>query len=142
MWQDMSNTRWWGNYLILFSSIPVVWWCICFPPVSWPCPCWRRPPWWVPVCRTASKTAAIFSTCRHHLQGWGEPACGGSARGRCLPLYLAFIFKKSDGKRRMDIPWIYEPQVEKAALCIWFICHLMVSLRKADCFWAIMTLKL
>lgn len=59
-----------------------------------------------------------------------------------LPLYSAYIFKKSDGKKGMDKPWMYEPQVEKAALCIWFICHLMLSLRKADCFWAIMTLKL
>lgn len=31
---------------------------------------------------------------------------------RRLPLYSAYIFKKSDGKRRMDTPWMYEPQVE------------------------------
>lgn len=31
---------------------------------------------------------------------------------RRIPLYSAYIFKKSDGKRRMDTPWMYEPQVE------------------------------
>lgn len=31
---------------------------------------------------------------------------------RRLALYSAYIFKKSDGKRRMDTPWMYEPQVE------------------------------
>ncbi|KAI4808554.1 hypothetical protein KUCAC02_000611 [Chaenocephalus aceratus] len=30
---------------------------------------------------------------------------------RHLPLYSAYIFKKSDGKRRMDTPWMYEPQL-------------------------------
>ncbi|XP_044040969.1 uncharacterized protein LOC122870671 [Siniperca chuatsi] len=30
---------------------------------------------------------------------------------RRLPLYSAYIFKKSDGKRRMDTPWMYEPQL-------------------------------
>lgn len=32
---------------------------------------------------------------------------------RRLPLYSAYVFKKSDGKRRMDTPWMYEPQVER-----------------------------
>ncbi|KAM4564125.1 endonuclease domain-containing 1 protein-like [Fundulus diaphanus] len=31
--------------------------------------------------------------------------------GRHLPLYSAYIFKKSDGKRRADTPWMYEPQL-------------------------------
>lgn len=31
-----------------------------------------------------------------------------------LPLYSAYIFKKTDGKRRIDTPWMYEPQVERA----------------------------
>lgn len=35
---------------------------------------------------------------------------------RRLPLYSAYIFQKSDGKRRMDTPWMYEPQVDTAAL--------------------------
>lgn len=35
---------------------------------------------------------------------------------RRLPLYSAYIFKKSDGKRRVDTPWMYEPQVERTAL--------------------------
>lgn len=35
---------------------------------------------------------------------------------RHLPLYSAYIFKKSDGKRRMDTPWMYEPQVETNVL--------------------------
>uniref|UniRef100_A0A3Q3RV37 Si:dkey-85k7.11 n=1 Tax=Mastacembelus armatus TaxID=205130 RepID=A0A3Q3RV37_9TELE len=30
---------------------------------------------------------------------------------RRLPLYSAYVFKKSDGKRRMDTPWMYEPQL-------------------------------
>uniref|UniRef100_A0A667XKN9 Si:dkey-85k7.11 n=1 Tax=Myripristis murdjan TaxID=586833 RepID=A0A667XKN9_9TELE len=30
---------------------------------------------------------------------------------RRLPLYSAYIFKKTDGKRRMDTPWMYEPQL-------------------------------
>lgn len=29
-----------------------------------------------------------------------------------LPLYSAYTFKKNDGKKRMDTPWMYEPQVE------------------------------
>ncbi|XP_074555067.1 endonuclease domain-containing 1 protein-like isoform X2 [Halichoeres trimaculatus] len=27
-----------------------------------------------------------------------------------LPIYSAYIFMKSDGKKRMDTPWMYEPQ--------------------------------
>ncbi|XP_061566167.1 endonuclease domain-containing 1 protein [Cololabis saira] len=30
---------------------------------------------------------------------------------RHLPLYSAYVFKKSDGKKRMDTPWMYEPQL-------------------------------
>uniref|UniRef100_A0A3Q1IXE8 Uncharacterized protein n=1 Tax=Anabas testudineus TaxID=64144 RepID=A0A3Q1IXE8_ANATE len=30
---------------------------------------------------------------------------------RRLPLYSAYIFQKSDGKKRMDTPWMYEPQL-------------------------------
>ncbi|XP_035806173.1 endonuclease domain-containing 1 protein isoform X1 [Amphiprion ocellaris] len=30
---------------------------------------------------------------------------------RRLPVYSAYIFKKSDGRRRMDTPWMYEPQL-------------------------------
>ncbi|KAM3590044.1 uncharacterized protein V6R79_002586 [Siganus canaliculatus] len=30
---------------------------------------------------------------------------------RHVPVYSAYIFKKSDGKRRMDTPWMYEPQL-------------------------------
>lgn len=36
---------------------------------------------------------------------------------RRLPLYSAYIFKKSDGKGRADTPWMYEPQVEKGEQC-------------------------
>lgn len=35
---------------------------------------------------------------------------------RRLPVYSAFIFKKSDGKRRVDTPWMYEPQVGRTTL--------------------------
>lgn len=34
-----------------------------------------------------------------------------------LPLYSAYVFKKSDGKRKMDTPWMYEPQV----ISLWMI---------------------
>ncbi|XP_028998540.1 endonuclease domain-containing 1 protein [Betta splendens] len=30
---------------------------------------------------------------------------------RRLPLYSAYVFKKSDGRSRMDTPWMYEPQL-------------------------------
>ncbi|TNN40246.1 Endonuclease domain-containing 1 protein [Liparis tanakae] len=30
---------------------------------------------------------------------------------RRLPLYSAYIFRKSDGKRTVDTPWMYEPQL-------------------------------
>ncbi|KAK2862745.1 hypothetical protein Q5P01_002278 [Channa striata] len=30
---------------------------------------------------------------------------------RRIPLYSAYVFKKSDGKKRMDTPWMYEPQL-------------------------------
>uniref|UniRef100_A0AAQ4PHH4 Si:dkey-85k7.11 n=1 Tax=Gasterosteus aculeatus aculeatus TaxID=481459 RepID=A0AAQ4PHH4_GASAC len=30
---------------------------------------------------------------------------------RRLPLYSAYIFQKSDGTRRVDTPWMYEPQL-------------------------------
>lgn len=45
---------------------------------------------------------------------------------RHLPLYSAYIFKKSDGKSRMDTPWMYEPQVERAPAV------------KPGCFWPVM----
>lgn len=32
---------------------------------------------------------------------------------RRLPLYSAYVFKKSDGQRRVDTPWMFEPQVER-----------------------------
>uniref|UniRef100_A0A3P9L6U1 Endonuclease domain-containing 1 protein-like n=1 Tax=Oryzias latipes TaxID=8090 RepID=A0A3P9L6U1_ORYLA len=31
--------------------------------------------------------------------------------GRRLPLYSAYVFKKSDGQRRVDTPWMFEPQL-------------------------------
>lgn len=38
--------------------------------------------------------------------------------GRRLPLYSAYIFKKSDGRSRMDTPWMYEPQVWLCFVCL------------------------
>ncbi|KAG5853314.1 hypothetical protein ANANG_G00071860 [Anguilla anguilla] len=32
-------------------------------------------------------------------------------RARRLPVYSAYTFKKSDGQRRVDTPWMYEPQL-------------------------------
>ncbi|KAJ8337758.1 hypothetical protein SKAU_G00367240 [Synaphobranchus kaupii] len=32
-------------------------------------------------------------------------------RGLRLPVYSAYTFKKSDGQRRVDTPWMYEPQL-------------------------------
>lgn len=42
---------------------------------------------------------------------------------RRLPFYSAYVFKKTDGKRRMDTPWMYEPQVGGA----WISRDLSVS---------------
>lgn len=35
---------------------------------------------------------------------------------RRMALYSAYTFKKSDGQRRMDTPWMYEPQVHPNSL--------------------------
>lgn len=29
-----------------------------------------------------------------------------------IPVYSAYTFKKSDGEKRVDFPWMFEPQVE------------------------------
>ncbi len=61
---------------------------------------------------------------------------------RRLPLYSAYIFKKSDGKRRMDTPWMYEPQVERAALTslVYFITEAECVLADNDSFTVAQTL--
>ena len=28
-----------------------------------------------------------------------------------IPVYSAYTFKRSDGSRKVDVPWMYEPQV-------------------------------
>lgn len=28
-----------------------------------------------------------------------------------IPVYSAYIFKRSDGSKKVDVPWMYEPQV-------------------------------
>lgn len=28
-----------------------------------------------------------------------------------VPIYSAYTFKRSDGEKRVDVPWMYEPQV-------------------------------
>lgn len=38
---------------------------------------------------------------------------------RRIALYSAYSFKKSDGQRRMDTPWMYEPQVYAISLINW-----------------------
>lgn len=30
-----------------------------------------------------------------------------------IPVYSAYVFKRSEGERCIDIPWMYEPQVKK-----------------------------
>ena len=30
-----------------------------------------------------------------------------------VPVYSAYTFKRSDGEKRMDVPWMYEPQVKQ-----------------------------
>lgn len=30
-----------------------------------------------------------------------------------VPMYSAYTFKRSDGEKRVDVPWMYEPQVKK-----------------------------
>lgn len=47
---------------------------------------------------------------------------------RHLPLYSAYIFKKSDGKRRMDTPWMYEPQVETNVVSLSVTSHHQTAL--------------
>lgn len=29
-----------------------------------------------------------------------------------IPVYSAYIFRKSEGKKCIDVPWMYEPQVK------------------------------
>lgn len=55
---------------------------------------------------------------------------------RHLPLYSAYIFKKSDGKRRMDTPWMYEPQVEPQSSTVAITCHF---LKRCYMFWGMIT---
>lgn len=79
-----------------------------------------------------SSVAGTFRDCSHFFYMQTPPAgmIGSSLRRICqryanearyatlydgarrLPLYSAYIFKKTDGKRRVDTPWMYEPQVE------------------------------
>lgn len=82
--------------------------------------------------RGDTSVASTFRDCSHffYLQTPPVGMTGSSLRRICqryankarfatlydgarrLPLYSAYIFKKTDGKRRMDTPWMYEPQVE------------------------------
>lgn len=51
--------------------------------------------------------------------------------GRRLPLYSAYIFKKSDGRTRMDTPWMYEPQVESSMMGpLWLSLHIKDERRR------------
>lgn len=33
-----------------------------------------------------------------------------------IPIYSAYTFKRSDGSKKVDVPWMYEPQVGRVAL--------------------------
>uniref|UniRef100_A0A673IQC3 Si:dkey-85k7.11 n=1 Tax=Sinocyclocheilus rhinocerous TaxID=307959 RepID=A0A673IQC3_9TELE len=47
---------------------------------------------------------------------------------RRLALYSAYTFKKSDGQRRMDTPWMYEPQrIHHITLSIYCCCSVNMS---------------
>lgn len=32
-----------------------------------------------------------------------------------IPIYSAYTFKRSDGSKKVDVPWMYEPQVGRVA---------------------------
>lgn len=34
-----------------------------------------------------------------------------------IPVYSAYTFKRSDGSKKVDIPWMYEPQVRMIVGC-------------------------
>lgn len=94
-------------------------------------------PWVTTLCLlTASRlggasVAGSFGECAHFFYARTPPAgLTGSGLSRIcqryanevryatlydsacrLPRYSAYVFKKTDGRRRMDTPWMYEPQV-------------------------------
>lgn len=49
-----------------------------------------------------------------------------------IPIYSAYTFKKSDGEKRVDIPWMFEPQVSvlRITYLVYSVCtQLFKSLR-------------
>ena len=36
---------------------------------------------------------------------------------RHIPIYSAYTFKKSDGEKKVDFPWMFEPQVSALSSC-------------------------
>lgn len=45
-----------------------------------------------------------------------------------IPIYSAYTFKRSDGSKKVDVPWMYEPQVGRvASFAVWaFKCVLTI----------------
>lgn len=37
-----------------------------------------------------------------------------------IPVYSAYTFKRSDGSKKVDVPWMYEPQVGAGWICCLF----------------------
>lgn len=35
---------------------------------------------------------------------------------RHIPIYSAYVFKKSDGEKKVDFPWMFEPQVGSGSI--------------------------
>lgn len=44
-----------------------------------------------------------------------------------IPVYSAYTFKRSDGSKKVDVPWMYEPQVGAK---YWFQCLFFQELNK------------
>lgn len=45
-----------------------------------------------------------------------------------IPVYSAYTFKRSDGEKCVDVPWMYEPQVIQVE--IWLVLKSYVSIPK------------
>lgn len=119
-----------GNYLILLSSFPR---CVTMHLLS---ACFLTTSLLMASILVNASVSKSFKDCSHFFYMQTPPAgmTGSGLRRICqkyankvryatlydssrrLPLYSAYIFKKSDGKRRVDTPWMYEPQVERTTL--------------------------
>lgn len=50
-----------------------------------------------------------------------------------IPIYSAYTFKRSDGSKKVDVPWMYEPQVgAEYWICFFFPFRIEKSLHSSD----------